>query len=169
MPNPDQLIVDANKHIISSVEEQIGDLRPAFQKQVEIATVEAQLGRFNTSVGAALLDVALRQTLTDAITASSVATSEIRAGTKQLADFGQVLTDLYSFQQSLRDALAKQQITSADETNCESILLSVIGQVRQLLSYRPDVGAVMDDLTAMKNLRGNRPMRPPFTIFTSFN
>jgi hypothetical protein len=150
MPNPDPAVVRANKHVLASVEEQISDLQSGLNKQVEIATIRAELGRLKTLVNASTLEVALKQSLEDAITI----TSDIQTGAKQFAEFGEVLVDLYSFQQSLQAGLDKQEITTLDKENFDSALLSVIKQVRQLLSYRPDVGTIMDDLTSVKKLRG---------------
>ena len=53
-----------------------------------------------------------------------------------------------------RRLLDTMQITKYDKDNLEGMLLNAIIQVRQLLNSRPDVSAVMDDLTALKNLRG---------------
>lgn len=150
MPTTNQAIADANKHVLASVEEQIRDLEGSLQKQVEIATIEAQLSRLTALIDKSSLAADLKQGLTEA---ASI-TSEIRSGTKNLADFGGALLSLYLFQQSLQIGFERQQITSADKEGFESLLLSVINHVRQLLDYRPDVSAVMDDLTAMKNLRG---------------
>lgn len=147
-PNP--AIDIANKNVIASVEEQIRELQPSLQKQVEIATIEAELKHLKILVDSSPLVDALKQGLTNAIST----TSDIRAGTKSLADFGEVLLNLYSFQQALQTGLEVQQITDLDKEKFEDILLSGIKQVRQILNYRPDVGAIMDDLTAMKNLRG---------------
>ena len=84
--------------------------------------------------------------------------NEIKAGQKNLSDFGDVLVDLYILQQSLDNRLQglldTMQITNYDKDNLEGMLLNAIIQVRQLLNSRPDVSAVMDDLTALKNLRG---------------
>jgi hypothetical protein len=141
-------IVEANKHVLGSVEEQIRDLQPGLQRQVEIATIEVELSRLAALVGKSSLAADLNLTDAESIT------KDIRLGTKNLADFGGVLLDLYLFQQSLQTGFDRQQITNADKDKFESVLLSVIKQVKQLLNYRPDVSAVMDDLTAMKNLRG---------------
>src|SRR5436309_39352 len=105
MPNPDPTVVRANKHVLASVEEQISDLQSGLQKQVEIATIEAELRRLKTLVDASNLEAALEQSLGDAIGT----TSNIQTGAKPFADFGEVLVDLYSFQQSLQAGLDKQE------------------------------------------------------------
>jgi hypothetical protein len=150
MPDQNPAVVTATKHVIASVEEQISDLQPGLQRQVEIATTAAELGRLKALVDASGLGAARKQSLSNAI----ATTSAIQTGAQQFADFGSVLLDLYSFKQSLQAALGQQEITNLEEKIFEATLLTAINMVKQLLNYRPDVGTIMDDLTAMKELRG---------------
>jgi len=153
----DPAVVNANKHVLASVEEQIRELQPGLQKQVEIAIIHAELSQLQTLVES-LSDAALNQQLTAVIDDVTAIESGMQSGQKSLSDFGAVLVSLYSLQQSLdtqlQELLEALRITNADKENLETILLNVIIQVRQLLNNRPDVSAIMDDLTAMKKLRG---------------
>ena len=45
MATSDPAIVNANNRVLASVEEQIRELQPALQKQVEIASIAAELAR----------------------------------------------------------------------------------------------------------------------------
>jgi len=147
------LIVDANKHVLASVEEQIRELQPALQRQVEIAGIAAALARLQQQLHNLVAGFADTD-LDDAIQQ----VDDIKSGQKDLSSFGKVLVDLYALQQSVGDRLAglldSMQITRYDKDNLESMVVNTIIQVRAVLNSRPDVSAVMDDLTALKNLRG---------------
>jgi hypothetical protein len=149
----DTAIVNANQHVLASVEEQIRELQPALQKQVEIASIAAELAWLQQKLQNVIAGFS-DSGLDDAIQL----VNEIKAGQKNLSDFGNVLVDLYALQQTLDNRLQglvdTMQITNYDKDNLESMVLDAIIQVRQLLNSRPDVSAVMDDLTALKNLRG---------------
>jgi hypothetical protein len=153
MATSDPAIVNANSRVLASVEEQIRELQPALQKQVEIAGIAAELARLQKQLQNVITGFS-DGALEDAIEL----VEEIKAGNKDLSYFGNVLADLYSLQQSLDNRLEglldTMQITKYDKDNLEGMLLNAIIQVRQLLNTRPDVSAVMDDLTALKNLRG---------------
>jgi hypothetical protein len=155
---PKPAIVAANKHVLTSVEEQIRELQPGLQKQVEIVTISAELSRLQKIVASFPSDAVFNKDLADVIKKVTDIESGIQSGSASLSDFGEVLVDLYSLQQSLeiklQEWLDKLQATNSDKEKLESALLAVVIRVRQLLNYRPDVGAIMDDLTAMKNLRG---------------
>lgn len=153
MAVPDPAILDANKHVVASVEEQIRELQPGLQKQVEIANISAELTRLQKQLQP-LITNSLNSDLTNIV--QDVA--DIQSGRKGLSDFGLVLADLYLLQQSLESELQEfldtLRITKAEKENLESLLLNVIVRTKQILGTRPDVNAVMDDLAAMKNLRG---------------
>lgn len=150
-PNP--AVVAENGHILAGVEDQIRDLQPALQYQVQMASIAAELARLLQQLGDHIPGFT-DQALTDAIQL----VSDIRNGQKDLPDFGDVLVDLSAFQQSMDDLLQglldNGQITSDDKDRLDSLLLTTTIQVRQLLNSRPDVSAVMDDLTVLKSLRG---------------
>src|SRR5438876_404877 len=156
--NPDPADT-AQSHVLSSVEEQIRDLQPTLDKQVEIAGILAELNRLNKLITDASLKQLLQNNNNDGIIDK---VAQIQAGKQPgsqsipatLSDFGGILVDLYSLQPQIQGWLDQQQATIADRDQLEGVLLSVIIQVRQLLNYRPDVGAIMDDLTAIKHLRG---------------
>src|SRR5260221_10977656 len=144
---------EVNEDVLTGVEEQIRDLQAGLQKQVEIATISAEIGQLQKLIGGFPLDAALNQGLQDVIDQ----VKDIQSGKKSLPDFGNVLVDLYTLQQSLENKLQewldKKQATTADQDKLAGGLLRVILQIRQLFKYRPDFRAVMDDLTCIKNFR----------------
>lgn len=158
MPNANPAIDVANAHLLTGVESQIRDLEPNQNKQVEIAGILAELNRLDNLI----TDTSLKTLLVNGGKGVIDKVKDIqlngKAGKASLSDFGEVLSDLYTFQQlllsSLQQRLKDGLITKAVRDSIESIALGIIIDVRQILSYRPDVGAILDDLKAIKNLRG---------------
>jgi hypothetical protein len=143
--------------ILNSVEEQLRDLQPGLEKQVEIAAILAELRRLQQLL-ALRNDNSLNQLLENGQNGVIDQVIEIQSGAKGLLNFGKVLVDLYALQQTLgtkiQTWLNAKTITLTEKEKLEAILLGIITRTRQLLNYRPDVGAIMDDLTAIKSLRG---------------
>src|SRR5260370_939705 len=54
----------------------------------------------------------------------------------------------------MRGGVVPHQAGTSDIDSIEAMVLDIMLRVRQLLNYRPDVGAIMDDLAAIKHLRG---------------
>ncbi|WP_218511794.1 hypothetical protein [Variovorax sp. dw_308] len=163
---------DLSKNIESSLKEQIRDLQPALDNLVEIAGLVAQLKRLQSLVS----DPALLATLRDAnqtgildqiIGIQSGVKPGGAGGTATISDFGGVLVGLYDFVPRLQYWLSTQSdIPDGDKSIISSLATGAITQVRQLLNYRPDVGAVMDDLAAMRGLQGGPA---DATAFHDFN
>src|SRR5262245_25248505 len=153
----DPAIVSANGHVLASVEEQIRELQPGLQKRADVAVITAQLNQSQKLVGQ-WSDASLTQDLTAIINDVRDIETGLQSGQKSLSDFGAVLAKLYALQGSVdikvQDLLNARQITNADKEDAHGILLNVIVHVRRMLNGRPDVTAIMDDLTAMKQLRG---------------
>jgi hypothetical protein len=153
MVSLDPVIRDGREHVLASVEEQIRELQPSLEKQVDVAAIAA---------GLAALQQQLEDLITgftdDALDGAIQLVDEIKAGQAPLSDFGSVLVDLYVLRQTLVEKL--QQLLDATQLSAEakerldSMVVAAIVQVQQLLNTRPDVETVMDDLTALKNLRG---------------
>jgi hypothetical protein len=148
------MATDLQEKLLNSVEEQIRDLQPGLEKQVEIAAVLAELGRLDTAVRAIPVDASINSLISDLI----AKVTDIQSGETRLSAFGKVLGDLYGLQQSLekkiQELISNATASDADRLKLETLLLNIIVQVRKLLNYRPDVGAIMDDLTAIKKLSG---------------
>ena len=146
-----------NTQILNSVEEQLRELQPALEKQFEIAGVLAELRQLQNLLSPHN-DNTLNQLLENGQSGIIGEVLQIQSGSQTLLHFGKVLVDLYdlklTLEQKLNSWLSAKTIQIAEKENLESILLGIIIRVRQLLNYRPDVGAIMDDLTAIKNLRG---------------
>src|SRR5713101_2723587 len=152
--DPAAEIADVKDHVLQSVEEQIRDLQPGLDRQIEIAVVVADLGRLKLVLGGFPADATVSKMLADVIQQ----VTDIQSGKATLSGFGGVLVELYSLQEALnskvQEWLKQQQATAADEEKLEGLLLNLISRVRLILNYRPDVGAILDDLTAIKSLRG---------------
>ena len=149
----DPAVAATNGDVLASVAEQIRELQPAAQHEVEIANIAAELLRLQQQLHGATVAFS-DGALDDAVQLVDA----IMSGHKDLSDLGNVLIDLYAVQQPMIDRLQGlldgMQISTYEKENLESLLSDSIDQVRQLLNRRPDVSAVMDDLTALKNLRG---------------
>src|SRR2546426_4803487 len=143
--------------IVNSVEEQLRELQPGLEKQVEIAVILADLRRLQ-SVLIPINDNSVNLLLEGGQKGIIDEVTKIQAGAEELAEFGKVLVDLYSLQQILEGKIQGwidgKLATITDRDQLQNMLRAIIISVRQLLNYRPDVGAIMDDLTAIKNLRG---------------
>jgi hypothetical protein len=149
----DPIITDGHQQVLASVEDQIRELQPTLQRQAEIAAVATSLARLETALTNAIVGFS-NVSLDRAIEL----VDDIKAGQAPLSDLGSVLVDLSllqeSLQQRLQEMLDSVQISRADSDTIESMLVAAISRVKQLLNTRPDVATIMDDLTALKNLRG---------------
>jgi hypothetical protein len=148
------MAVDFKTLLGSSVQTQLDELQPVFEKQADIAAVAAELDRLTSLLGGFPVDPATNQILSGIF--KNV--QDIQAAKALVTDFGAVLVNLYAVQQSLAKAapawIDAGKATSSDADLIGQIVLGLISSVRSLLSYRPDVGAILDDLTAVKGLRG---------------
>lgn len=146
-----------NTQVLNSVEAQLRDLQPALEKQFEIAGVLADLRQLHALLSV-LNDSAVDQLFDNGQNGLLNEVVQIQSGNKTLLDFGNVLATLYFLQSLLEKKfggwIKDGTITRAEREKLENLLLGIIVRVRQLLNYRPDVGAIMDDLTAIKKLRG---------------
>src|SRR6266853_6129410 len=135
MPTPlDPEIAVAREHVLKSVEEQVRELQPGLEKQVEIAAVLADLQRLQLLLGGFPADAGVNQ----ALAAIIQQVSDVQAGTAALSDLGKVLVELYALQQALaskiRDWLNQQLATAADKEKLEGLLLGIVARVRLLLN-----------------------------------
>ncbi len=153
MSSLDATIAEAREHVLASVEEEILELQPALQKQVEIAATAAGLAALQQQ-----LESVIPGFSDDVLDRAIDLVDEIKTGRASLLDFGSVLVDLYTFRRSLAEQLQQlldaMQLSGDDKEQLESMVTASIAQVKQLLQTRPDVATVMDDLSALKNLRG---------------
>jgi hypothetical protein len=159
MPNnPLTPTAQANGDVLASVVQQIKELQPGLEKQVEIAAILADLQRLKQLVDNFPADASLNQLLEGSNKGIIDEVKQIQSGAALLSDFGKVLVDLYSLQQALapkiQEWLDKQLATDSDKEQLDALTLQLTIRVRQLLNYRPDVAAILEDLTAIKNLRG---------------
>lgn len=150
--------------VLASTVEQLRDLQPVLEKPVELAEILARLNQLN-----GLLDgsneIPADATTNSMLKAAPNATPGIIDRIENLieasgttADVARVLVSLYLLRQHLQkylqDLLDTKSILSTDRDRVTELLLNIIGRVRQILNYRPDVGAIMDDLAAIKSLGG---------------
>lgn len=80
------------------------------------------------------------------------------SGAEPSQQLAQILLTLSKLRRDLvplqQQWLANAQLLAQESVNLENRITSVIALTRRLLNARPDVTSVMDDLTAMKHLRG---------------
>src|SRR5438552_17297712 len=88
---------DIKDQVLSGVQEQIRDLQPGLAKQAEIAAVLAELGRLIELVTNLPLDATVSKLLPSVKTQVEA----IQLGKSNLPEFGAVLVDLLTSQQSL--------------------------------------------------------------------
>jgi hypothetical protein len=150
----DPEVAVARERVLKSVEEQVKELQPGLEKQAELAAALGDLQQLQLLLGGFPADAGLKQALTIIIQQ----VMDVQAGTAALSDLGKVLVGLYALQQALaaktKQWVDQQLATAIDKEKLEGLLLGVVARMRLLLNYRPDVGAILDDLTAMKALRG---------------
>jgi hypothetical protein len=137
-------------NILASLSEQLRDLQPTLTNLSQIAGLVADLNHLATLVATGSpQQLAVNQVVTSVQAIQSDQTATMPA-------FGPVLESLYTLQAQLQIWVTQQQppLTEGDQSTILALVASTITQVRQLLDYRPDVGAVMDDLAAVKTLEG---------------
>jgi hypothetical protein len=151
---------DVQTSILASLQAELSDLQPTLSNMTAIAGLLADLSHLSTLVAAdAAQPVPLASIIADV--------QSIQNGTKPnaapnaapevatMSDFGPVLEHLYLLQAQLQVWVTQQStLTEGDQTSILALVANTISQVRSLLDYRPDVGAVMDDLAAVKTLMG---------------
>jgi len=134
---------DGSVEVTAALKGQLVELQPTLLNIAQITAVQAALEQLNARFNTLAVPAALRTLLDTAIAAIPDKHGDLSA-------FGTVLGQLYQLQQGLLAA----PLAERDLDTLQSIVLGAIAQVRQLLSYRPDVGAILDDLTAVKRLSG---------------
>ena len=135
---------EGTAEVLASLKAQLTELQPQLLNLGQIVALTASLNRLK----ALLLALgppadSLANKLSDAI-------DQIPKRDGDLSAFGDVLAGLYAVQQDLMNV----SMVSADLDTAQSLLIGAISQVRQLLNYRPDIGAILDDLAAVKRLSG---------------
>ena len=136
---------------------QLLELEPTLLNLAQIAAVKAALAQLKAKFDG--LGLGAQPKLSALLEQATKAIPNERG---ELSAFGKVLGHLYELQQ----ALMATPLSERDLDTVQSIVLGAISQVRQLLSYRPDVGAILDDLTAVKRLSGGPA---DATAFHDFN
>lgn len=136
--------------IVDSIDEQISDLKPGIQRQINLAAIVMELTNLKRLVGILPPDTEniadIKNTLVIIINDTTAIQKGIPDGSKSLTDFGYVLGDINTLQLLLE--------TSKDNDILISILASVVSKIEGLFNYRPDVSAVLKDLDALKSLKG---------------
>lgn len=140
--------------VLTGAQEQIRELLPGLEQQVALAAIVTQVSRLLAVLNGLPAD----PDVGPVVNGVSGKVANIQQGNAPLSDLGSALVDLYTVQQALQQAIPgwviTQKATATDADLVTQILLDLIRGVRQLLNYRPDVGAIMDDLNAIKHLGG---------------
>ena len=157
---------DVNQDILVAVTEQLNDLRPLLEDRAGLSDLFGKLLQLET-----LLDgkhgIPVDATIQNALRHPPAANDDggvidqlqsLVKGNGTTADLGRVLIALYALQQLLAQStanwLAARTVAKLNADAVTDLLLNCVAQVRQLMKFRPDVGAIMDDLAAMKALAG---------------
>ncbi len=123
--------------IVAGIGEQISDLGPSPLSRVSVDAVVTDLTNLQPIVTS-------EPTATQNLVSSALAAVQaVAAGTKTIQDLGPVLGNLDTLG-TLLDANA----------TAKSLVATIVTRVTNLLSYRPDVQAILGDLQAIKSLRG---------------
>lgn len=157
---------DVQQSVLAAASEQLRALQPILNKSVELIEILARLRQLaelldgshgipsDASIASCLLAKDAKNNPVGVIDRVQRIVEE--GGTT--ADAGGVLVNLYLIQQRLQPFLQglldTKTIVTADADRVTGLLLNIIGRVRQVLNCRPDVGAIMDDLSAIKSLGG---------------
>jgi hypothetical protein len=129
--------------IVDSTAEQISDLGPGLQRQVSLDAVITELT--NLQVMVQVQPNATKNLVAAALSIAQGVQAGMANGTKGLQDFGPVLGDLETLT-PLLDA--------AGDGEAKSLVANISTRITNLLSYRPDVQAILGDLDAIKGLTG---------------
>src|SRR5882724_5435918 len=140
--------------IFSAVSSEIDEQQPVTSELPQIALLYAGLVQLQSFVKRFPVDATANADIDSQIKTVTA----VQAGDQPVSDLGSVLANLYVLRETLNtDAQAWISANLAnpkDTTQLDTSVLELISRLRQLMSARPDVTAIMDDLTAIKNLRG---------------
>jgi hypothetical protein len=146
---------DARAHVLTGVEEQISELQPGLEQTADLSVLLAQVNQLQQLLNAFPADATITGTVTNDVLQP---VSDVQSGSEPLSTLGNVLASLYVLQGSLTQDMQKWMasgaMTTADSLKLQGLVLAVIASVNQVLVTRPDVAAIMDDLTAIKSLGG---------------
>jgi hypothetical protein len=147
---------DVQTNILASLQAELSDLQPTLSNMTAIAGLLADLNHLSTLVAAdAAQPVPLASIVADVQSIQNGTKPNAAPEVATMSDFGPVLEHLYLLQAQLQVWVTQQStLTEGDQSSILALVASTISQVRSLLNYRPDVGAVMDDLAAVKTLMG---------------
>src|SRR5450755_2232198 len=140
MPTPPE----GTAEVLAALKAQLTELQPQLLNLGQIVALTASLNRLKALLSSV---AAPADTLSNQL---NTIIGQIPGKDDDLSKFGEVLSGLYAVQQGLANA----PMVSADLDMAQSLLIGAISQVRQLLNYRPDIGAILDDLAAVKRLSG---------------
>lgn len=152
MPNNAPSGPDVQQNILTSLQAELSDLQPTLSNLTAIAGLLADLNNLASLVA---VDVNIQGSVSKVGTAVQNILTPPANQVSSMSEFGTVLQSLYAVQTQLQVWVTQQPtLTEGDQNAILALMASTITQVRALLDYRPDVGAVMDDLAAIKTLMG---------------
>ncbi len=143
-------VQEAKKQIVNLVDNQVR--RQAALPQLGLALVNAvfdELSKLTLPAGSPLAAT---------MATELAALKKIQDGDAPMADLAGTLVHVYAVRRQLSELvkgwLDGGQMSPQQSIHLDTLLLKAVSQTRDLLGARPDVTAVMDDLAAMKHLRG---------------
>jgi hypothetical protein len=156
MPDLEVRAEAVSGEVLSALEQQIDELQAPSAFAVELASLSAEVAQF----GALLAALPVHDATIDATVSTTVrpTIAGVLDGTLPRVTLAKLLAELYTLEQTLgttMDAwIGGGKVTIADREKARNSLLRIIAGAKQLLTSRPDVKSVMDDLEALKELRG---------------
>ena len=147
---PEQVITQ----VLTAVNQQITDLRPDGAFIADLASTMAEFVRFRDRVKTFPQDATVTSLLADV----ELPLNGVLKGTSPRPALGEALVALRLLAGQLPAKIdgwiAASKATATDKPELLAIVQSLIDGTTKLLARRPDVTAVLDDLAAMKELRG---------------
>jgi hypothetical protein len=148
---------DVQTSILASLQAELSSLQPTLINLPAIVGLLADLNHLSVLIIADTTQPVPLNTIIAAVQSiqNGIKPNSAPQQVATMSDFGPVLENLYLLQAQLQLWVTQQiSLTEGDQSSILALVASTITQVRSLLNYRPDVGAVMDDLAAVKTLTG---------------
>lgn len=158
-------ISKARAAVIAGAQEQVDGQKALASRQVDLSMFIATLSGLKD----ALTALGLAQFAGKVLVQVDVA-KKVQAGARSFTELGGVLVSLFQIRRDVGDAvlgLTAVQATPNETIALDTTFIQCITSARQLLGTRPDVSAVMEDLAAIKELRGGPADATAFHDFHS--
>jgi len=155
MPGPNPEADKVTTSVLNVADDLVASLRSSQSNLTDLAAVRADVTRLSRLLAllpnAPALDASVNQRLAPAVDA-------IIAGDVSRNALAAVLAELYTLAPDVDTQMdlwiTAHAATAPDKDAADALVAALIDRVKLVLPRRPDVTAVMDDLVAMRELRG---------------